>query len=120
MERKHKEISKREGNKSKFGDRVLRALFNFATEYRDAKGQVIILDNPVKRLSAKKIWNKVKLRSNYIQPHQLKPWWDAVWSLQNDSTRGSTQDRESVRDYLLVLLFTGLRREEALSLTSGS
>lgn len=117
VENKHKEISEKSEARANLAMRFLRTLFNFAAEYRDAKGRVVIADNPVRRLSAKKIWNKVKLRSNYIQPHQLKAWWDAVWSLQNDAARGSTQDRESVRDYLLVLLFTGLCREEALSLT---
>lgn len=70
-------------------------------------------DNPVRRLSAKKIWNRIERRSCYIQQYQIQPWWEAVWSLKNDH---QTQDRESIRDYFLLLLFSGLRREEALTL----
>lgn len=117
VEQKHSELSKTSAARANLAMRFLRALFNFAAEYRDGKGKVIIADNPVRRLSAKKIWNRVERRNNYIQPHQLKPWWDAVWSLKCDPGNQNTRDRETIRDYLLLLLFAGLRREEALTLT---
>jgi hypothetical protein len=40
-------------------------------------------------------------------------WWSAVQSLNNKPQYPS---REVLRDYLLLLLFTGLRRNEALCL----
>ena len=117
IEQKHSDLSRTSAARANLAMRFLRALFNFAAEYRDGKGKVIIADNPVRRLSAKKIWNRVERRNNYIQPHQLKPWWDAVWSLKCDRENQNTRDRETIRDYLLLLLFAGLRREEALTLT---
>lgn len=117
VEQKHVDLSKTSEARANLAMRFLRALFNFAAEYRDGKGKVIIGDNPVKRLSAKKIWNRVERRSNYIQPHQLKPWWNAVWTLKRDPENNTTRDREAIRDYLLLLLFAGLRREEALTLS---
>ena len=81
-------------------------MLNFAAEYRDAQGLSIIPDNPVRRLSAKKIWNRIERRQNVIKPHELKTWLQAVQQLENTT----------LRDYLLLVLFTGLRREEAAKL----
>ncbi len=116
VEQKHKSLSEVSESRANLAMRFLRAIFNFAAEYRDAKGQAVIVDNPVRRLSAKKLWNRVERRKNYIKPHQLKPWWDAVWSLRVDPTDLNSRNAETVRDYFLLLLFTGLRREEALNL----
>jgi integrase len=85
---------------------ILRSILNFAAEYRDAKGLSIIPDNPVRRLSAKKIWNRVERRQTVIKPHELHAWYEAVTKLENTT----------LRDYLLLVLFTGLRREEAAQL----
>jgi len=91
----------------------LRALFVFASDYRDSKGHAVIPDNPVRRLSAKRLWNRIERRTRYVEPEQLPDWWKAVQSLTN---RPQYPSREVLRDYLLLLLFTGLRRNEALCL----
>ena len=95
VEQKHADLSKTSNARANLAMRFLRALFNFSAEYRDGKGRVIIADNPVKRLSAKKIWNRIERRNNFIQPHQIKPWWEAVWTLKTDPDNKTTQDRET-------------------------
>jgi integrase len=117
VEQRHQALSEASKARANLAMRFLRALFNFAAEYRDSRGHSIFADNPVRRLSAKKIWNRISRRSNYIQPHQLKSWWEAVQNLKGDPEHLRTPDKEAIRDYLLLLLFTGLRREEALTLT---
>lgn len=88
--------------------RVLRALFNFAAaQYEDAQGRSFILENPVKRLSQTRAWYRVERRQSYIKSYELAPWYQAVVQLTN----------ETLRDYLLLVLFTGLRRQEAAQLT---
>jgi integrase len=87
--------------------RLLRALFNFAAgQYEDTQGHSLIPDNPVKRLSQARAWYRIKRRQTYIKPHELKAWHQGVMQLENII----------LRDYLLLVIFTGLRRNEAAEL----
>lgn len=89
--------------------RYLRAVFNFAL-YRY---EPHLTHNPVRHLSLTRAWYPLKPRQRYLKEHELKPWFKAVLALENDP---QTQARERARDYLLFLLFTGLRRTEAARL----
>jgi integrase len=87
--------------------RLLRAVFNFANgKYADDRGQSPFAANPVKVLSETKAWAKVDRRRTVIKPHELANWYRAVQDLGNTT----------IRNYLLLLIFTGLRREEAARL----
>lgn len=94
--------------------RFLRALFNFAiAQYEDGSGHSVLRENPVMRLTQTRAWYRVDRRQTVIKPHQLSPWYEAVMSLKQDQI--SIQSA-MVADYLLFLLFTGLRRQEAATL----
>ncbi len=80
-----------------------------AGQYTDAEGRPLITDNPVKRLSDTRGWYRVERRRTLIKPHQLRPWFEAVLSL-------SDKPHSEVRDYLLLLILTGLRKAAASSL----
>jgi integrase len=87
--------------------RVLRALFNFAAgQYEDSQGRSLVIENPVKRLSQTRAWYRVDRRQTFIKSHELEAWYKALQGLTN----------ETLRDYLVLILFTGLRRQEAASL----
>ncbi len=70
-------------------------------------GRSIIQNNPVDRLTQIRAWHRIPRRQTVIPDHKLTLWYQAVVSLKN----------KKIRDYLLLLLFTGLRRNEAASLT---
>jgi integrase len=80
--------------------RVLRVLWNFAADRTPD-----LPPNPVRRL--RKGWYPVERRERLVTADQLPAFHKAVVELPN-----SVQ-----RDYLLLLLFTGLRRTEAATLT---
>ena len=87
--------------------RVLRALFNYAmNEYEDEQGNALVLENPVKHLSHVRAWHRVKKRKTYIKSHELAAWYQGVMSLSNTT----------LRDYLILVVMTGLRRQEAAQL----
>lgn len=106
--KKYKKLG--EGNGKAYANlsmRLLRALFNFARwQYEDSQGKPIIFENPVNRISKTGGWYKIKRRESIIKPAQLADWYEAVSDLPN----------QTPRDYLIFLLFTGMRRQEAAQL----
>jgi integrase len=79
--------------------RTLRSLWNFAAE-----SDTNLPANPVRALRRR--WFNVPRRENYVTADQLPAFYAAVRSLDNPT----------VADYLVVLLFTGLRRRECAAL----
>lgn len=87
--------------------RVIRTLINFVQNVeRYPDGSKIIDENPVLYLSHTRQWNKATRRTSRISPAQLKRWYEGVQSTP----------QPVFRDYLIFLLFTGLRRTEAARL----
>jgi integrase len=82
--------------------RVLSTVYNTATLFDDN-----LPENPVLRLSRANLWYRSIPRDGYIKEHQMSAWYNAV--MQCPST--------TIRDYLLLLLFTGLRKSEGAQLT---
>lgn len=113
--KRHSKLGERSEAQANLTMRFLRALFNFAAgQYEDSKGHSLIIENPVKRLSKTRAWYRVERKQTLIKPHDLAPWYKAVMDLRNDNI---SRNREAIRDYLLLVLFTGLRRDEAARLT---
>jgi integrase len=87
--------------------RILRTLLNFAANnYETSDGQPIITLNPVRRLSQNRSWHLEPRRRVILLDSKLGDWYRAVMALR----------QKTVRDYLLFVLLTGLRRNEAATL----
>jgi len=114
IEQRHSRIGKKSPSAANKVMRVLRALYEYAHgKYEDEQGNPIILHNPVKRLNYAKAWFKETRRSSYLKPANIRPWYNVVTSTPEWL---DCADPKLIRDYLLLILFTGLRRREAAGL----
>lgn len=87
--------------------RIIRTLFNFAIDnYEDEKEEPIIKRNPVNKLSKMRAWNKERPRHGMVPLKKLGVWADAI----------VTHLSETIGDYLLTLVVTGLRKQELATL----
>src|SRR5574340_188097 len=94
--------------------RFLRSLLNFAiAQYETPEGEPLLRENSVARLTSTRAWYHVGRRQTVIKPHQLPAWYQAVMGLKRE---GTSPQSVAIADYLLCLLFTGLRRQEAAQL----
>jgi integrase len=101
--KKHLKIGKSSGKvTANNAMKTLRAIYNFAL----AKFPGSLPENPVKVLSHSRQWNKVQRRKTCLKKHELPVWYQAVNALSNPI----------IRDFFKFLLFTGLRKDEALCL----
>jgi integrase len=103
--------SKKDGAKAQASQtfRVLRSVLNYAHAIsEDDDGNSLLPANPVRKLSAtNRGWNKpARKEDDAIPKGKLKNWYRAVRQLQNATSQ----------DYLLLCLFTGLRRNAAISM----
>lgn len=88
-------------------DALARQVFKFLqTLYSYAQIDNEDLKNPVEILSKKKMWIAKKRRETYIKNYQLPKWYQSVMKLNN----------HSIRDALLVILFTGMRKNEVFTM----
>ena len=86
---------------------MLSSVFTFCLEvYGNERGEPLLSENPVRTLSRTRTWYPRKRRDRVIKNHELAAWFNAVMELSN----------ATMRDFLLFLIFTGLRRGEASSL----
>jgi integrase len=107
---RHKEIGERGRYQANKAMRSLRSFINFASGYYEKDGQRLITENPVRILNETKTWFRETRRTRHLDQFQIFRFTRALISLKN----------ETVRDYFFLLLFTGLRSNEALTLEWSS
>jgi integrase len=103
VERRYVKLAANSESRAKGGFVVLRALFNYAMAKYENAGKPVIVDNPIRRLTAtRRGWSRVKRRSDAIPLALMPRFFDAARAIQTCTS-----------DYLQAIALTGLRRNEA-------
>ncbi|MBR3676300.1 MAG: tyrosine-type recombinase/integrase [Alphaproteobacteria bacterium] len=111
IEKRFKDLSKTTPVAANLYFRALRAIFNFAIEKYLIDGEPIVPSNPCNRLNIFKMWNEVKPRKNYIKPAQIKTFFHGLTLNADD-----TEHYKAVKNQCMLILFTGVREQEAACL----
>jgi len=108
VSRKHKHLGEEIGHaQANQAFRFMRSLFNYCiAKYEDVDGSPLVKFNPVLVLTQTRQWFRVNRRQTIIKSKDLPRWFEAVMGLKSSV----------IRDYLLTILFSGLRLNEALGL----
>ena len=121
----HREIGQRSKTRANATMRWLRAVYNFSIDYHQTPtGAPVMTTNPVTKMSRLRLWYKPTRKTTYIKSHELKPWFKAVLALADvpDREPGTGKKNPKMkqgalsRDFLIFVLLTGLRRQEAAGL----
>ncbi|QPJ66736.1 MAG: integrase family protein [Candidatus Nitrohelix vancouverensis] len=113
--KRHRELGEKRGHAYANGAmRFLRSFLGYVkVTQHDDSGRSILYENPVLILTDTRSWYRQHRRQTVIKAHELPAWFDAVLSLKMPENPDSTH---VIADYLLFLLFSGLRRQEAAQL----
>ncbi len=102
--RKYRTIGDKTPAYANLAMRLLRALYGYAEARYGG-----ITENPVKVISQTRSWYKIERRRTLVKSHDLPAFFKGLKLLDGEKDlRGAL-----VADYIRVLLFTGLRRNEA-------
>lgn len=108
--KRYSDIAEESQSSAAHAMRIFRAVFHTAQVKHGETIHQLIRLNPVKLLThARKKWNTVKEREEFIHDEDLKSFYAALVKVKS----------ETVRDYILVCLMTGLRKSEACTLKWG-
>jgi len=98
-DKRYREIAQTSLSSANGAFRGLRAVCNHVIDYYDG---TIIEKNPVRKVS----WEDLEPREKRISDTDLPAWWAAVQKLENPV----------YADYFMMLLLTGLRKDEAATM----
>ena len=106
LSRKHKRLGEEVGHaQANQTFRFMRGLLNYcAAKFEDVDGSPLVKHNPVLILTQTRQWYRVNRRQTIIKCKDLPKWFKAVQDLKSETVKG----------YLLTILLSGQRRNEAL------
>ena len=110
---KFKEITKVSPAQANASMRLLRAIYTWAEfTYTDENEQPLLKDNPIKILTAKKLWNNIKAKTSYLEEDDAGNFFNALLNYQDETRWHNKPYANNARDLYLLIMLTGIRLDE--------
>jgi integrase len=110
VERRHAQVTGKHGpGAANHCFRALRAVLNFVRDLHEtADGRSILPDNPVRRLTAMRAWNRTERRRTFVKEHEVPALWNGLEALRAKAPVAA--------DLFTLCFLTGMRPGEAARL----
>ena len=96
---KFKEITKVSPAQANASMRLLRAIYTWAEfTYTDENEQPLLKDNPIKILTAKKLWNNIKAKTSYLEEDDAGNFFNALLNYQDETLWHNKPYANNARD----------------------
>jgi len=108
VSRRHKQLGESIGAaQANSAFRFMRSLINFCIgKYEDVDGSPLVKHNPVLILTQTRQWFRLNQRQTIIKNKDLPKWFKAVAEMKSSV----------IKDYILTILLSGLRKNEVLQM----
>lgn len=96
--------------------KIFGSIWRFAQIHYSTDEEPILKHNPVDVIPAKRGWNKVKARSRHLDESTIHTFYQAVLNYFTERSLYEDESKNTVRDLVLFIMYTGCRRNEAQTL----
>ncbi|WP_414659245.1 tyrosine-type recombinase/integrase [Acinetobacter courvalinii] len=110
------ELSVYSESKANLTLKVFGSIWRFAQVHYSTDEEPILKHNPVDVIPAKRGWNKVKARTRHLDESSIHTFYQAVLNYYTERSLYEDESKNTVRDLVLFIMYTGCRRNEAQTL----
>ena len=110
------ELTKYSPSQANLTLKMFSSIWRFAQVHCSTDDNPILKHNPVDVIPAKRGWNKSKVRTRHLDESNIHTYYNAVLNYYTERSLLDSAFKNATRDFVLFVMYTGCRRNEAQTL----